>query len=157
MKCSELDQNHTKVKSQRMQSQLVFFQVFSNGFVLPSGNLSQFAIEHGHRNSGFTWIFQWNMVIFHSSVISLPEGNSHKIPLNHHFPMVFSGFSHGFPMVLDPPMPTTLRRPCAATSWGTTSMGSTRRAMTKIPCCGWRICCWRLVDDFNGFSCNCFP
>ena len=29
----------------------------------------------------------------------LPEGKSHKIPFNHHFPMVFLGFSCGFPMV----------------------------------------------------------
>ena len=37
------------------------------------------------------------MVIFHSSV-KLPEGNSHKIPLNHHVAMVFIWFSYDFPM-----------------------------------------------------------
>ena len=30
--------------------------------------------------------------------VSLPEGKSHKIPVHHHFPMVFLWFSH-FPMV----------------------------------------------------------
>ena len=46
-----------------------------------------------------------SMVIFRT-YLSLPEGKSHQIALNHHFPMVFSDnfpifpwFSYGFPMV----------------------------------------------------------
>ena len=32
-------------------------------------------------------------------LLTVPEGKSHEIPLNHHFPMVFRWFSYGFPMV----------------------------------------------------------
>ena len=39
---------------------------------VPSGYV-KIAIENGHRNSGFSWIFPSKMVIFHSYV-SLPEG-----------------------------------------------------------------------------------
>ena len=42
---------------------------------LPSGNLLQFAIEHGPFSS---LIFPLKMVIFHSSV-SLPEGKQRKL------------------------------------------------------------------------------
>jgi hypothetical protein len=35
-------------------------------WILPSGNDQQFAIENGHRNSGFTMIYPLKMVIFHS-------------------------------------------------------------------------------------------
>ena len=36
------------------------------------------------------------MVIFHSYA-TLPEGKSHKTPLNHHFPMVSKAISIHFP------------------------------------------------------------
>ena len=39
-----------------------------------------------------------NMLMFHRYV-QLPDGRSHKIPLNHHFPMVFLWLSYGFPMM----------------------------------------------------------
>ena len=35
--------------------------------------MADIAIEDGHRNSGCSWIFPLNMVMFHSYV-SLPEG-----------------------------------------------------------------------------------
>ena len=31
--------------------------------ILPSGKRLQFPIEHGHRNSGFTWIYPLNISI----------------------------------------------------------------------------------------------
>ena len=52
-----------------------------------------------------TWL--WEITIFNGKIHyfyghfpvrygSLPEGTSHKIQLNHHFPMVFLWFSYGF-------------------------------------------------------------
>ena len=63
---------------------------------IPSGNLlhSHIAIEKGpieivdfpRANCDFPWLCK-----------RLPEGKSHKIPLNHHFPMVLLCFFYGFP------------------------------------------------------------
>ena len=75
--------NHTKTKSQNpIQG-------------LPSGERLHFAMEHHHfswENPLFLWPFSIAMSV-HQRV------NHIKIPLNHHFPMVFLWFSYGFPMV----------------------------------------------------------
>ena len=46
-------------------------------------------------HSGFTHWKWW----FPNSYVGLPEGKSHQIPLNYHFPMVFLWISYDFPMV----------------------------------------------------------
>ena len=40
----------------------------------------------------------WKLVFSSPLCKRLPEVTSHKIPLNHHFPMVFLWFSYDFPM-----------------------------------------------------------
>ena len=57
---------------------------------LPSGKL----ISNRGKTPCFMGKSTNSMVIF-KSYLSLPEGKSHEIPLNHNFPMVFPQFSHG--------------------------------------------------------------
>ena len=56
-------------------------------------------IQHSTlENHHLQWenpLFLWSFSI--AGCQSLPEGISHKIPLNHHFPIVFLWFSYGLP------------------------------------------------------------
>ena len=58
--------------------------------VVPSGYVERSYWSHGPVE--ILEISLLRLVIFHGYV-SLLEGKSHKIPLNHHFPMVFLWFS----------------------------------------------------------------
>ena len=67
--------------------------------------MTNIAIENGHWNSGFTWIYPLKMVIFHSYV-SLPEGRWSKLWLHHPWFLgvkswsCFAHFDHCFSLVI---------------------------------------------------------
>ena len=68
---------------------------FSLSSEIPSGSLLHSYLYKPSRNSGFSHSKWW---IFPQLCQSFPEGKSHKIPWNHHFPVVFPWFSHGSPV-----------------------------------------------------------
>ena len=54
------------------------------------------------ENHHVQWTNPLFRAIFHSYV-NLPEGKSHEITLNHHFPMVFLRFSYGLTEIPENP------------------------------------------------------